>query len=127
MGRHRRRAAVARRPLERGPAVEDALDRRRDHDRSLDDHRCADDFKRDRSVHHRQGSCLLRAQAKVAERRSLSRGVPPRPRSRRRSLSLSGIAVSKSKGGLATASGVLSAIRVGSLVFAVWAMDAKPT
>jgi hypothetical protein len=42
-------------------------------------------------------------------------------------LILSGIAVWKSKSGLAKASGVLSAILVVGLVLAVWAMGAKPT
>jgi hypothetical protein len=43
------------------------------------------------------------------------------------SLILSGIAVRKSKSRLATASGVLSAILLAGLVFATWAMGAKPT
>lgn len=42
------------------------------------------------------------------------------------SLILSGIAVRKSKSGLATASGVLMAILLVGLVIATWAMGAKP-
>jgi hypothetical protein len=43
------------------------------------------------------------------------------------SLLLSGIAVRKSKSGLSTASGVLSAVLLAGLLIAIWAMGAKPT